>query len=294
MQTYWKDYNGNDESFWEHEFGKHGTCMSTLDPECYYPDYKPTEEVGDFFTRAVSLFKTLPTYDWLADAGIVPSTSKTYTLAAIQTVLKAHHGGHDVVIRCSSGVLNELWYHFHVQGSIQSGTFTPVDPVGSGSTCPSTGIKYVPKYGTTTPTPTSTTKTTTTTTTTVSPTSVPTGTPGVLSGKAYIEVQPDGYLISTGNWYRAGGTPATYTATPNSDGKTFTLKTSKGPCQVLDDGSLGCASGLVSTSFGYDGTYVTYNSAATFYAASTPSGQDKGVVFVSEKTVPLKLYWQSL
>lgn len=24
MNKYWKDYEGDDESFWEHEFGKHG------------------------------------------------------------------------------------------------------------------------------------------------------------------------------------------------------------------------------------------------------------------------------
>lgn len=30
MQTYWKDYQGNDESFWEHEWAKHGTCKKVL------------------------------------------------------------------------------------------------------------------------------------------------------------------------------------------------------------------------------------------------------------------------
>ncbi|KAI0396284.1 ribonuclease T2-like protein [Xylariaceae sp. FL0594] len=296
MQTYWKDYKGDDESFWEHEFGKHGTCMSTLEPSCYGASYRPAEEVGDFFDRAVDIFKGLPSYDFLAAAGIVPSTTKTYTLAAIQAALKPHHAGHDVVIRCSSGSLNELWYHYRVQGSIQSGTFTPVDPVGSGSTCPSTGIKYLPKYATSTPTTTTKVATTTTkstgSTTTATPTSQPTG--AALSGRAYVKVSPDGYLISAGNWYRASGTPATFTATPNSDGKTFTLKTSKGPCQVLSDGSLSCASGLASTSFGYDGKYITYNGAASFYATSTPTGQDKGVVYVSTKAVPLKMYWQPI
>lgn len=285
MQTYWKDYQGDDESFWEHEWGKHGTCISTLDPSCY-ANYSPTQEAADFFTRAVSLFATLPTYDWLSAAGIVPSATKTYTLAAIQAALTAHHG-HNVVIRCSGGALNELWYHFNVQGSVQSGTFKAVDPVGSGSTCPSTGIKYLPKYTTTTP-PSSTT------TTTGGPTSVPTGAPGALSGKGYVEVQPDGFLISSGNWYRAGGTPASFTATPNSDGKTFALKTSKGPCQVLSDASLSCAAGLTASSFGYDGTHLTYNGAGTFYVAATPSGQDKGVIFTTKQAVSLQMYWQSL
>ncbi|KAI1426523.1 ribonuclease t2 [Xylaria sp. FL1777] len=290
MQTYWKDYTGNDETFWEHEFGKHGTCMSTLNPECY-ANYQPTDEVADYFTRAVGLFKTLPSYDWLAAAGIVPSTTQTYTLAAIQAALTARHG-HNVVISCSGSALNELWYHFQVQGSIQSGTFRAVDPVGSGSTCPATGIKYLPKYVTL---PTSSTTTTTTTKTTSSTTtSPPTGTPGALTGKAYVEVRPDGFLISTGNWYRAGGTPATYTATANGDGTTFTLKTSKGPCQVLEDASLSCAADLAASSFGYDGTYLTYEGAATFYAASAPSGQDKGVVFATQQAVSLQLYWQPL
>ncbi|KAI0447434.1 ribonuclease T2-like protein [Xylaria telfairii] len=287
MQKYWKDYQGNDESFWEHEWGKHGTCISTLEPECYasVDTYQPTDEVADYFTRAVSLFKTLPTYDWLAAAGIVPSTTQTYTLAAIQDVLTAHHG-HNAVIRCSGNQFNELWYHYHVKGSVQSGTFQAVNPVGSGSNCPTTGIRYLPKY-TTLPTTTTTTKTS-------PPTSVPTGTPGVLSGKGYVEVQPDGFMISSGNWYRASGTPATYTATPNSDGKTFTLKTSKGPCQVLNDASFSCATNLTASSFGYDGAHLTYAGAATFYAASTPSGQDKGVIYTTQRAVLLQMYWQPL
>lgn len=61
MQTYWPDYQGNDESFWEHEWGKHGTCISTLKPSCY-DSYVPTQEVPDFFQRTVDLFKTLPSY----------------------------------------------------------------------------------------------------------------------------------------------------------------------------------------------------------------------------------------
>ncbi|KAI0516829.1 ribonuclease t2 [Xylaria bambusicola] len=289
MQVYWKDYKGNDESFWQHEFGKHGTCMSTLEPQCY-SNYQPTDEVADYFTRAVDLFKSLPTYDWLAAAGIVPSSTATYTLAAIQAALTAHHG-QEVVIRCSGSSLNELWYHYRVRGSIQSGDFAPVVPVGSGSTCPKTGIKYLPKYAGSTPTTTTTTKGSTPTPTA---TSVPTGVPGALAGKGYVKVLPDGFMISAGNWYRASGTPATYTATPSGDGKTFALKTSKGPCQILADASLSCAAGNAESSFGYDGKYLTYDGASTFYVASAPGGQDKGVVFTTQKAVSLQMYWQPL
>ncbi|KAI1265833.1 ribonuclease t2 [Xylariaceae sp. FL1019] len=285
MQVYWKDYQGDDEDFWEHEFGKHGTCISTLNPECY-DDYQATDEVADYFTRAVSLFKSLPSYRWLAQAGIVPASNTTYTLAAIQAALSSHHG-HNVIIRCSSGELNELWYHYNVEGSVQTGEFIAVDPVGSGSNCPATGIKYLPKY--TTPTTTSTT-----TTSTPTPTTIPTGTPGALSGKAYVRVLQGGFMISAGKWYNTGGTPATYTAVANEDGETFTMKTSKGPCQILADSSLSCADGNVASSFGYDGTYLTYDGANTFYAASTPSGTEQGTLYTTEQAVSAQLYWQPL
>jgi hypothetical protein len=69
METYWPDYHGGDESFWDHEFGKHATCINTLDPSCYY-FYTPQQEVVDFFSRTVELFRGLNTYRFLAAAGI--------------------------------------------------------------------------------------------------------------------------------------------------------------------------------------------------------------------------------
>lgn len=162
MQTYWKSDSGSDESFWEHEWGKHGTCISTLSPSCY-ADYRPAQEAADFFDRTVGLFRTLSSYAWLAEAAIVPSASRTYTLSAIQTALQSQFG-HPVVVRCNAErELQELWYHFNVRGNVQTGIFTPVDPVGSGSTCPSAGIKYLPKPGATTTTTTGRSATFTTT-----------------------------------------------------------------------------------------------------------------------------------
>lgn len=286
MQDYWKDYQGDDEDFWEHEFNKHGTCMSTLEPQCY-DNYKPGDEVIDYFKRAVKLFKTLPSYKWLEDAGIVPSTTATYTLAQINDALKAHHG-HDVIVNCKSGELDELWYHYNIKGSVQNGEYIPVDPVGSPSSCPKTGIRYLPKYQDDAPPSSST-----------SSTSVPqpTGKPGQLSGKGrvYVETSADGdggFLISAGKWYRGGGTPATYTATPSGDGDEFSLKTSKGKCAVLEDSSLSCAAEVTEASlFSYDGRYLTYKGEASLYAESLPAGTLQGTVYTAKKAVAFKAMW---
>ena len=127
METYWKDDTGNDESFWEHEWGKHGTCISTFDPSCYV-DYTPQEEVVDFFQKTVDLFKGLDSYAFLALAGIVPSTTKNYTSGEIERALGAFRGGVNASIQCEGNQLNQIYYHFHVAGSAQDGIYVPTQP----------------------------------------------------------------------------------------------------------------------------------------------------------------------
>ncbi|KAK3901090.1 hypothetical protein C8A05DRAFT_35250 [Staphylotrichum tortipilum] len=284
MQTYWKDYTGNDETFWEHEWGKHGTCISTLKPSCY-TNYQPTQEAVDFFSKTVALFQTLPSYSWLSAAGIVPSSTATYTLSAIQSALTSRFG-YAVTINCNSNKeLNELWYHYNVQGSVQSGNFQPADPVGSGSTCPSTGIKYLPKPG-------GATTTTATTLTTTTTSAAATGTP--LSGKGYLNVvtggTQTGCIISAGTWYTSG-TCATFTATASGSG--FTLTSSKGKCAISSN-ALTCASSVTTaTVFSYDGTYLTYGGSSSFYATAVPSGTTQSTVYTSSQSVSLKITWQA-
>ncbi len=178
METYWKDDTGNDESFWEHEWGKHGTCISTFDPSCYV-DYTPQEEVVDFFQKTVDLFKGLDSYAFLALAGIVPSTTKNYTSGEIERALGAFRGGVNASIQCEGNQLNQIYYHFHVAGSAQDGIYVPTQPgefglllslcvrgvgaeiglltksVDGPSSCPQEGVMYLPKnlssYPTTVP-----------------------------------------------------------------------------------------------------------------------------------------------
>ncbi|KAJ5994792.1 Ribonuclease T2 [Penicillium waksmanii] len=142
MEDYWVDINGDSESFWEHEWGKHGTCVNTIKPSCY-SNYSPQEEVGDFFQKTVDLFKGLDTYKALSDAGITPDESKTYTLSEIQSALSKLHGA-EVYVSCDSGKLNQAWYFFNVGGNAITGKYQATDTLTKAS-CPSSGIKYVPK-----------------------------------------------------------------------------------------------------------------------------------------------------
>ncbi|KAE9367742.1 ribonuclease T2 [Stipitochalara longipes BDJ] len=146
MNSYWLPNSGSAESFWEHEWNKHGTCINTLAPSCYGDGYQPGDEVVDFFTKAVETFKGLDTYKALAAAGILPSTSKTYTSDEIQAALTPITGS-AVVLGCRGGRLDEAWYSFNVQGSLQTGEFVPTNPAGKGGrgTCPAKGIRYLPK-----------------------------------------------------------------------------------------------------------------------------------------------------
>ena len=275
MSTYWKDYQGKDERFWEHEWSKHGTCISTLDTKCY-TDYVPQQEVVDFFHTTTKLFKTLPTYLTLALTGVVPITGQTYTAAQIQEPLQAMHGA-SVTLRCANGALKEVWFHFTVRGSVQTGHFVPSEPNGPTSNCPATGIKYLPKKAHPTSTHTSTT---------ARPS--PTGAP--FEGKGFLEITSNGKqtgcLISRGAWYTSGSCAAFRAQTDivkadEDAAHFFTLKSSKGPCG-FNEAAAGthafeCSKHLTTQSIfsrTADGK-LSYRNHSTFFAADAPGRFDK-------------------
>lgn len=265
------------------EWGKHGTCISTLEPDCY-TNYQPTEEVPDFFQKVVDLFQALPTYEWLSDAGITPSSTATYTLSQIQQALAKNFGGKTPYIGCASGAMDEAWYFYNVRGSVQSGEFVPADSL-TKSNCPSTGIKYKLKSGGSSPT------------STTSGGSQPTSTssPGeAFSGSGYLNVvtsgSQKGCIISAGTWYTSG-TCATFTAAASGSG--FTLHSSKGNCGIVS-GALSCGSGVSSTVFTADGTSLQASGSSTFSADSVASGSTQVKVYSgSSHSTSLTIEWQS-
>jgi ribonuclease T2 family protein len=79
----------------KHEWATHGTCYSTLKPSCLPRGSPRGAEAVLFFQRVVELFKRLPTYEWLAQQGITPSETQTYTLSELTNALKGASG-----VRC--------------------------------------------------------------------------------------------------------------------------------------------------------------------------------------------------
>lgn len=63
------------------------------------PQLTSIRQAVTFFETAVALFKELPTYDWLSEAGITPDSSKTYTLSELQSAIQSAAGVG--LLRCS-------------------------------------------------------------------------------------------------------------------------------------------------------------------------------------------------
>ena len=182
----------------------------------------------------------------------------------------------------------------------------------SGS-CPSSGIKYLPKSGS--PASTTGTRTTTPATTTrPTATSAPTST-GTFSGRGYLQAvsggSQQGCLISAGKWFSASGSScATFTATaagmlflsPNLgpsqaltitfsiDSSTFTLSSSKGACAIVS-GIFTCSSSTTAGSFSASGGYLASDDGNMFYAAAVPAGSTQQAVGTSSNSVQVQFQW---
>ena len=78
------------------------------------------------------------------NAGIYPSSSKSYSLSSMQAATRSAFG-QNVTFRCSSGALNEVWIYFHTSGrSTTVSAFSQVAPLSGDTNCPST-LKWLPK-----------------------------------------------------------------------------------------------------------------------------------------------------
>ena len=265
----------------------------------------------DYFKATIALFKTLPTYEALAAAGVTPSNSRTWIEDEIQAPLKEMHGA-AVTLRCKGKVLNEVWYHFSVRGSVQTGEFIAAEPDGAKNSCPGTGIRYLSKgsseRGSSTVEPTRSQPATVT--------SLPTSTATPFAGRGFLQLyvkgesSHQGCLISTGTWYMSG-TCASFRAqedvvhklaTKSNDQKEphmFTLLSSKGPCGIIKD-KFQCRKNLaMQTIFSTtrNGT-LSYQNHTSFYANAVPRRFEKADISIVRETgnadVEVEIRWSGI
>lgn len=135
--------DGGSKALWVHEYNKHGTCFNTVQPHCFQGAYDKFQAAVAFFQKTMEVWSTLPTYEFLAQAGILPTTQQQYDLADIQEALKQGFGGADVYVGCEDGAIDEIWYYFRVRGSVLTGEYQPRNSM-TNSTCPQK-VWYIPK-----------------------------------------------------------------------------------------------------------------------------------------------------
>ena len=68
LETCWLSDSGTPQSFWEHEWQKHGTCVV------------PATTADAFFTLVVNLYNRVGVQALLAKVGITPNDTNTYKL----------------------------------------------------------------------------------------------------------------------------------------------------------------------------------------------------------------------
>ncbi|KAI8081682.1 ribonuclease T2-like protein [Halteromyces radiatus] len=110
----WPSYKGDNNWFWSHEWNTHGSCVTTLRPNCYGEKYTKYQDVNDYFQKAIDLQQDYDIYGVLNVAGVFPG--RTYNLENMHSVLQKEFG-HPVKIDCNrSGQLKEISLFFYVQG----------------------------------------------------------------------------------------------------------------------------------------------------------------------------------
>lgn len=127
------------ESFWAHEWTKHGTCASTLPATGSEPLY---------FQKALDLAGTYGASQLLARENIVPSETQKYTLEEIENAL-THQIGARAMLQCTKDEKTGKMMVYEVEICFNK-QFNPVDCyISNGSNdyhsdCPHSGIEYPP------------------------------------------------------------------------------------------------------------------------------------------------------
>lgn len=253
MERIWKDLSGTDSDLWLHEFNKHGTCMSTLNPKCYSDGSDEHRNAVDYYRTTVELFKSLPTYEWLSDAGIAPSDNETFSVDEFSSALTQNLEGDEAVdavnLLCDNqNALTQIYYHFKLKGAAVGGKYVPTKAVDQ-TTCRD-GFYWLPKG---------------------SKGKRPPHKPGEGDRGHLVPKGHNGCLISNGKWYSAqSGSCATFTVSKAKFGG-VEIKSSKGPCDVTKEGVFECKRNGNTGQFTKSGNSIVYGGNKLWSAEKEPT-----------------------
>ncbi|MCJ1235516.1 ribonuclease T2-like [Varicellaria rhodocarpa] len=214
---------------------------------------------------------------FLADAGIYPSASKNYTYAEVAAAVSKPRGV-TALVQCYHGQLDEVWYFYDVAGTIATGDFIPINPVGSTSSCPTT-LQYLPKNLT------SIAK------------SNDTAPPTPFVGSGYLLVESGGVeagcINSAGKWSNSSPKScATFQGA--SSGSGISLSSSKGAC-AIKNAKFKCGSNIAKSQLFTDiSGNLAYTNRTSFYSSKAPNGTTQGGVYTKKHNVTLGITWEAL
>lgn len=109
LDTYWPNLFDDTEvdSFWSHEWSKHGTCCT---------DLNATKDELQYFTKGLVLNRQLDISKILADSGIVPSLTATYSFDDFMAAINKSTG-YNPVLQCDVAKMNGS--EIHLIGQIE-------------------------------------------------------------------------------------------------------------------------------------------------------------------------------
>ncbi|KAI8920038.1 ribonuclease T2-like protein [Powellomyces hirtus] len=145
MRRVWMSADGNYNWIWSHEWNKHGTCMSTINPTCF-PTQKPAQDRLAYFAASLALRKRFDLFKIFSAHDIIPSETTTYSFSQFQAALKAEIG-FEGALQCTknngTAYLREVWVYVRALPGIE---FKNNEPVAPFSSCPKNGtIIYQPQ-----------------------------------------------------------------------------------------------------------------------------------------------------
>lgn len=121
LQDSWPDmFAADGESFWRHEWDKHGTCMDMSQ--------------FDYFDRTLALDARYPLTEWLRDGKVAPGKDSEYTVEDVLQALSPHIPRASVAVDCFQSkkvvYLSEIKFCF---GRAASNNFEPIDCLAKSS-----------------------------------------------------------------------------------------------------------------------------------------------------------------